>query len=97
MRLAAPKEAADPCGFLALSADVGKEPLKDALQAVGEPTVAHERLELGAVLAFERGFGVRDAGLSLVHQDAGPGVAFEKFVDLRQSQLPSCSVIACAR
>ena len=98
VRLAAPEEAADPGGFLPLAADVGEESFEDALEAVGKTAVADEGFELGAVLAIECGFGgVRDAGLSLVRQDVGPGVAFEKFVDLGQVQLPSCRVIACAR
>ena len=98
VRLAAPEEAADPGGFLPLAADVGEESFKNALQPVSEAAVADEALQLGAVLAVEHGLGgVSDAGLSLVRQDARPGVAFEKFVDLRQVQLPLCSVIACAR
>ena len=102
VRFAAAEEAADPGGVLPVAAEVGEEPVEDALEAVGEPAVADEGLQFGAEGAFAGLVrGVADPRLSLVGERGGARVPFEEFVDLRRlhghGQPSSCRVMACAR
>ena len=102
VRFAAAEEAADPGGVLPVAAEVGEEPVEDALQAVGEPAVADEGLQFGAEGAFAGLVrGVADPRLPLVGERRVARVPLEEFVDLRclggHGQPSSCRVMACAR